>query len=165
MALNANEIRLVIHLEGGLVQAVYSNSSAPVRVAIQDFDIEGADGDEIATLDDGTEFVGHIEATLHNDSHVADVFAAFDEEYPVIDKQQENYVARDGQFCPNCGGNNIQANVGIEADGLSAWGRVGCSDCESTWMDQYRLVGFDNLEATPLNAISSVAGIFAHELS
>jgi hypothetical protein len=32
-------------------------------------------------------------------------------------------------------------------------------------MDQYRLVGFDNLEATPLKAISSVAEVFAHELN
>lgn len=61
--------------------------------------------------------------------------------------------------------NNVQANVGIEADGLSAWGLVGCSDCESTWIDRYRLVGFDNLEATPLKAISSVAEVFAHGLS
>lgn len=165
MTTNTNQIRLVIHVEGGIVQAIYSNSSAPIQVAIQDFDIEGADGDEIAMLNDGTEFIGHIEAIIHNDSCVADVFAAFDEEYPVIDKQQENYVARDGQFCPNCGANNVQANVGIEADGLSAWGRVGCSECESTWMDQYRLVGFDNLEATPLKEISSVAEVFTHELS
>lgn len=80
MAMNANEIRLVIHLEGGIVQAVYSDSATPVKVAIQDLDIDGADGDEMATLDDGIGFVGHIEPILRNDSHVARVFAAFGEE-------------------------------------------------------------------------------------
>jgi len=92
MTTNTNQIRLVIHVEGGIVQAIYSNSSAPIiQIAIQDFDIEGADGDEIAMLNDGTEFIGHIEAIIHNDSCVADVFAAFDKEYPVIDKIRTAY--------------------------------------------------------------------------
>jgi len=34
-----NEIRLVIHLEGGIIQAVYSDSDTSIRVAIQDLDI------------------------------------------------------------------------------------------------------------------------------
>ena len=43
-----NEIRLVIHLEGGIVHAVHSNSDTPIRVVIQDLDIDGADQDEIS---------------------------------------------------------------------------------------------------------------------
>ena len=74
--INTNKIRLVIHLEGGVIQAVYSDSDTPIRVAIQDLDIDGADQDEMATLDDGTEFVGHIEPILRNDSHVGRVFTA-----------------------------------------------------------------------------------------
>ena len=89
---------------------------------------------------------------------------AFDEDIPAIDKRQENYVANNGHFCPNCGSNNIEANVALEADGLAAWGRVGCSDCESTWNDQYRLIGFNNLESTK-NEASSEAEVFASELS
>ncbi|NOS75361.1 MAG: hypothetical protein HOP36_12675 [Methyloglobulus sp.] len=145
MTLNANEIRLVIHLEGGLVQAVYSNSSAPVRVAIQDFDIEGADGDEIAMLDDGTEFLGHIEPIFRNDSHVADVFAAFDEEVPTVDKQQKDYVANKGLICPKCGADDIESTGSVEIDGPIGFGNVECSNCKATWTDQYRIVGFDNL--------------------
>lgn len=75
---DTDENRLVVHLEGGLVQAVYSNSATPVQVAIQDFDTEGADYDELARLANGEEFVGHIEPVCRNDVHVANVFAALD---------------------------------------------------------------------------------------
>ena len=164
MITNANEIRLVIHVENGLIHAVYSNSSTPIRFVIQDFDVEGADLDEMAELADGTEFVVSIQSTVEDINRVANAFMAFDKETPAIDRPQENYIANNGQLCPNCGGGNIEANVALEADGLAAWGRVGCSDCESTWNDQYRLIGFDNLETTK-NEASSEAEVFAHELS
>jgi len=80
-----NEIRLVIHLEGGIIQAVYSDSDTSIRVAIQDLDIDGADQDEMATLDDGTEFVGSIQPTTSYPEHVARVFAAFGENIVVAD--------------------------------------------------------------------------------
>ncbi len=73
------------------------------------------------------------------------------QEVPAIDKRQNDYVAGNGCFCPNCGSRNIEANVALETDGLTAWGRVGCSQCESTWQDQYNLVGFSDLEATHLS--------------
>lgn len=152
---NINDIRLVIHVEGGVIQAIYSNSSANIRVAIQNFDIEGADQDEIAVLKDGTEFLGHIENTLLNDAHVADVFSAFDESISSVDELQRDYIARNGQFCPNCGSSNIEAKVALEADGLVVWGRVGCSACESTWNDQYVLAGFSDLDTKPLQIIRS----------
>ena len=150
--LSVNEIRLVIHVAGGLVQAVYSNSSTPIRFVIQDFDVEGADADEMAELEGGTEFVGSIQSTVEALDRVASAFMAFDEEIPTTDRQQENYVSCNGCFCPDCGSDNIQAEVALEGDGPAAWGRVGCSDCESIWHDQYRLAGFDNLEATKKEA-------------
>jgi hypothetical protein len=107
MSSNANEIRLAIHLEGGIVHAIYSNTSTPIRFVIQDFDIEGADADEMAKLADGTEFIGSIQSTVEDIDCVASAFLAFDEEIPAIDKQQVDYVAKNGRFCPNCGSSNI----------------------------------------------------------
>jgi hypothetical protein len=157
MTLNTNEIRLVIHLEGGLVHAIYANCSTPIRVVIQDLDVEGADADEIAVLEDDTEFVGIMHSTIENAELVSSVFKALGEDVPAIDKQQANYLIQHGQCCPNCGSRAIEANVVLEADGLSAKGQVGCSHCDSVWKDQYRLIGFTDLDATPLYVIRSVS--------
>ena len=158
MAINANELRIVIRVEEGQVKDVCSDSLAPIRFVIADYDMaDGASDDELVTLANGDQFVGLNDFTSMDDSHyVAEVFAALGE-ISVLDIQQKNYVAGNGQFCPNCGGNNIEANVALDADGASAWGSVGCSDCESTWHDQYRLVGFSDLAATPLKVIKSVS--------
>jgi hypothetical protein len=149
-------IRIVVEIECGLVQTVYSESFADVRVAIKDMDVEGADGDEIAELDDGTEFVGHIESAYRNDTLVERVFSAFGEESITTDKQQESYVARKGQYCPNCGSANIAGGPN-EADGDEGISETHCFNCKSTWKDQFRLVGFTGLEATPLKVIKSVS--------
>lgn len=79
------------------------------------------------------------------------VFIPFEKEIPAIDKLQEDYVSGNGNFCPNCRSIDIEANIALEADGLTAWGRVGCSNCKSTWNDQYRLAGFSDLDAMPLS--------------
>ena len=150
-----NEIRLVIHLEGGIVQAVYSDSDTPIRVAIQDLDIEGADQDEMATLDDGTEFVGHIEPILSNHVHVTGVFAALGEEPAAIDTQQLRYIRYCGSMCPNCGGSNIESAGKLEADGNAATVNIQCNNCHSTWTDIYGLTAFTDLDATPLLIIRS----------
>jgi len=150
-------IRIVVEVECGLVQTVYSESFTDVRVAVKDMDVSGADGDEIAELDDGTEFVGRIESAYRNDMLVKRVFAAFGEESITIDRQQENYVARKGQCCPNCGSADI-AGEPIEADGDEGISETHCFNCKSTWKDQFRLVGFTGLEATPLKVIKSVSG-------
>lgn len=47
-------ITIGITLEGGLVQGVWSEQAArlpPLRVAVVDFDTEGADGDEVTVAD------------------------------------------------------------------------------------------------------------------
>lgn len=138
-------IRLVIDVECGLVQAVYSDSSVAIRAAIKDMNVEGADGDEMATLDDGTEFVGHIEPVFRNGSLVATVFAAFGEECIAADKQQEKYVAGKGQVCPMCGSDIINQQGRLQADGGEAWVNIFCFGCSASWQDHYQLVGFNDL--------------------
>lgn len=63
--------------------------------------------------------------------------------------KQKNYV--NNHCCPKCGSENVQVNVDIQTNGALAKGFAGCSDCESTWQDQYRLVGFDNLVSPQQN--------------
>ncbi len=143
---NQNQpISMVVEVECGLVQTIYSNCSTPIKVAIKDMNVEGADGDEMATLDDGTEFVGHIEPVLRNGSLVATVFAAFGEECITADKQQENYVAGKGQVCPVCGSDIINQQGRLQADGGEAWADIFCFGCSASWQDHYQLVGFNDL--------------------
>jgi hypothetical protein len=156
MTTSQKTINLVVHVEGGLVQAVYTDSPLNIRVAIQDFDVEGADLDELATLSNGTEFLGHIEQAITNNHRVEEVFAAFDQ--PVecdhkTDVQQENYLRTRGKFCPNCCSMNIESHGSMEADGDLVWSHVICSDCSSTWQENYRLESFSDLDATALKVI------------
>jgi len=161
--MKSHAIKLVVKIEGGLVQVVYSDSPIDIHVAIQDMDVEGADMDEMAVLPDGTEFVGHIETAYRNDDHISEVFAAFDFHEPSIDTDsdqqpyaaQESYLKTYGKFCPNCGSQYIESHSAIEADGDLAWSHVTCMDCSSTWQDNYRLESFSDLDATPLKVIKS----------
>jgi hypothetical protein len=146
-----NEIRLVIHLEGGIIQAVYADSGTTIKVAIQDLDIDGADQDEMAMLDDGTEFVGHIEPIVRNNAHVMRVFAALGEESVGTDIQQLRYIRNCGSMCPNCLGSNVESAGNLEADGNVATVDIHCNNCHSTWTDTYALVGFADLDrSSPL---------------
>lgn len=61
------------------------------------------------------------------------------------EKQQREYLERHGNRCPSCKEEDITYNS-IEADGDVAWSRGHCPSCGSTWTDQYKLIGFDNLE-------------------
>jgi len=70
-------------------------------------------------------------------------------------EKQKNYVAN--HCCPNCHGENVEVNVSIETNGFVATGFAGCSDCESTWQDQYSLVGFHSLEIPPQSILYFVA--------
>lgn len=168
MTTSQKTINLVVHVEGGLVQAVYTDSPLNICVAIQDFDIEGADLDELATLSNGTEFLGHIEQAITNNQRVEEVFAAFDQ--PVecdhkIDVQQENYLRTHGKFCPNCGSMNIESHGSMEADGDLVWSHVICGNCSSSWQDNYRLESFSDLDATALKVIKcdSERGYWSNE--
>jgi hypothetical protein len=68
-------VRLVISIEGGLVQAVYTNNKAiKVDVAIVDYDVEGGDLDEIKTDDCGNEYISRLETTCEAQPYVNEVF-------------------------------------------------------------------------------------------
>lgn len=146
-----SDIRLVVRIEGGLVQAVYANCPAVIRVAIMDYDIQGGDPDEMLELEDGTRFLGHIEETFESPCFVPEVFAAFDETVPVMDGQQQHYLAHKGMVCPVCGESDTEADRHFDADGLNASVTVRCNPCASTWTDHYQLVGFDNLVGAVTN--------------
>ncbi len=151
-------INLVLHLEGGLIHAIYTDSPLNIRVAIQDLDVEGADLDEMATLPDGTEFVGSIQQATSNNQLVDEVFSALDSTFQCEckpDVQQENYLRTHGKFCPNCDSMNIESYGSMEADGDLVWSHVICSDCSATWQDNYRLESFSDLDAPALKVIKS----------
>ena len=58
--------------------------------------------------------------------------------------EQQVYLRMGGNICPNCDGDNITAER-LQADGDVAWGNVSCTDCEATWVDQFKLIGFSEL--------------------
>jgi len=66
--------RLVIHLEGGLVQAVYAERDEPILVAIMDFDI--GVGDDVLFREDGKSFIGYIEHPFISAERVGSLFTA-----------------------------------------------------------------------------------------
>ncbi len=66
--------RIVIHVEGGLVDSVISDS--PVEVLIMDSDTEGADGDEIAIIE-GDEFLASSWDTFIDKDDVKSKFESF----------------------------------------------------------------------------------------
>lgn len=158
MTTSQNTINLVVHLEGGLIQAIYTDSPLNIRVAIQDLDVEGADLDEIATFPDGTEFVGSIQQAISNNHVIDEVFSALDSTFhdcTAADAQQKSYLKTHGKFCPNCGSANLEAYGAMEADGDLAWSHVTCGNCSSTWQENYRLESFSDLGATALKVIKS----------
>jgi hypothetical protein len=64
-------------MEGGLVQAVFTDTAQPLECAVFDLDTEGADADELAELGVGTVFIGHIEPCIHKEGFVDEVFKSF----------------------------------------------------------------------------------------
>ena len=76
MTLKIEDLRIVIQVEGGVVQDICSNSEVPIQAYIVDYDIEGADGDELMTTSEGEEFVGHLTEIHWNESHVNSLFNA-----------------------------------------------------------------------------------------
>lgn len=76
---NVNKgLRIVVVLDDGMVLSVHSGSDIPVSVAIQDLNIDHADADEIAILNDGTEFLGSVQQTVYDPCLVNSVFSAFE---------------------------------------------------------------------------------------
>ncbi len=74
MTIKIEDLRIVIQVEGGVVQNICSNSPVPIKVYIVDYDIEGADLDELKKTFDGDKFVGHLEEIHWNEIHVNSIF-------------------------------------------------------------------------------------------
>jgi len=74
MTIKIEDLRIVIQVEGGVVQDICSNSEVPIKAYIIDYDIEGADLDELMTTSDGYVFVGHLEEIHWNEIHVNSIF-------------------------------------------------------------------------------------------
>ena len=76
MTLKIEDLRIVIQVEGGVVQDICSNSEVPIKVYIVDYDTEGADLDELTTTSDGDVFVGYLEEIHWNEILVDSLFNA-----------------------------------------------------------------------------------------
>jgi hypothetical protein len=59
---------------------------------------------------------------------------------PMTDTQ---YVAHQGNQCPFCRSTNIESRGNAQFDADGATREAGCDDCGKSWLDVYRLVGFD----------------------
>ena len=51
------------------------------------------------------------------------------------------YAQHGGSKCPNCGSFEITGG-GFDTDGGYAYQKIKCNDCEHTWEDEYKLVGY-----------------------
>ena len=76
MNLKIEDLRIVIQVEGGVVQDICSNSEVAIKVYMVDYNTEGADWDELMTTSDGDEFVGHLTEIYWNEIHVNSLFNA-----------------------------------------------------------------------------------------
>lgn len=56
----------------------------------------------------------------------------------------EEYLAVNGQQCPNCESKDID-EAQPEADGALAWVNARCNSCKAHWIDGYRMSGYYNL--------------------
>ena len=74
MTIKIEDLRIVIQVEGGVVQDIYSNSAVPIKAYIVDYDTEGANLDELMITSDGDVFVGQLAETDWNKSQVNSIF-------------------------------------------------------------------------------------------
>ena len=54
---------------------------------------------------------------------------------------QKTYL-KDNNKCPFCRSENIIGHS-IELDSNSVWQEISCNDCDKTWKDVYKLVGYE----------------------
>ena len=57
----------------------------------------------------------------------------------------EEYVAKSGNFCPSCRSVDTEGGS-FEVGGKEAIQEVSCNECNATWNDVYKLVGYSDLE-------------------
>jgi hypothetical protein len=70
-------MRIVIHLDGGLVQAIFSEMSEPIEALIIDHDTDSANEDDLTQTLEGR-FFTHIETSEVDEGIVHDEFTLFD---------------------------------------------------------------------------------------
>ena len=74
MAVETEDICLVVQVEGGIIQDICSNLPVPIQIYIIDYDTERADLDELMTTPDGDEFVGHLGEARYDQAYVNSIF-------------------------------------------------------------------------------------------
>ena len=58
------------------------------------------------------------------------------------------YADNDGQQCPMCGSEDIEGGQWHRDAGVDpsiAWQKMYCDGCGSTWEDEYKLIGYNDL--------------------
>lgn len=55
----------------------------------------------------------------------------------------EEYVGQEGAACPHCRSTNIEGTARIDMLGDEATQEVVCLDCDETWTDIYKLIGYE----------------------
>lgn len=83
---DAEPVRVLVKLEGGLVQAVLCDGRALVHVAVIDYDTEGADDDELTAIPQDGDYAGttadavaRIETADADPEFIASAFAAINQ--------------------------------------------------------------------------------------
>lgn len=59
------------------------------------------------------------------------------------------YADAGGGTCPECGSSDLDAENSVETDSGCAWQQIRCLGCHARWCDDYKLVGFTDLETAP----------------
>jgi hypothetical protein len=70
-------MRIVIHLDGGLVQSIFSEMSEPIEALIIDHDTDSGNEDDLAQTLEGS-FFTRIETSEVDEGIVHDEFTLFD---------------------------------------------------------------------------------------
>ena len=55
------------------------------------------------------------------------------------------YVAKGGLRCPICGCDDIEGGPWDSSPG-EAWQEITCRECESMWVDLYKLTGYERVD-------------------
>ena len=74
MTIETGGLRLVVQVEGGIIQDLCANLPVPIPIYIIDYDTEGADLEELMTTPDGGEFVGHLGEARCDEAYVNSIF-------------------------------------------------------------------------------------------
>lgn len=63
------------------------------------------------------------------------------------EEKNNDYLSSLGLVCPVCKSDNITIAGPMEQDVGIAWQNIECKACKHSWIDEYTLVGFSNLQS------------------